>query len=86
MPGKFHVVDEAAAAGQQRRVFEPRHARAEMFCAHGVSLRCAVAQALRRIERRFDDAGIAGAAAQIAGQCVPHVLLARATDFRATTR
>ena len=35
--GHFHVVDETAAAGQQRRIFEPRHARAEMFCAHGVS-------------------------------------------------
>ena len=35
--GQFHVVDEAAAAGQQRRIFEPRDTRAEMFCAHGVS-------------------------------------------------
>ena len=31
---QFQVVDEAAAAGEQRRIFEPLHARAEMFCAH----------------------------------------------------
>src|SRR5579862_8487571 len=34
------------------------------------------AQALRRVERRFDDAGIAGAAAQIAGQRLAHLVFA----------
>ncbi len=32
--GQFQVVDEAAAAGEQRRVLQPLHARAEMLCAH----------------------------------------------------
>ena len=33
-PGQLHVVDESPAAGNERRVFEPRHARAEMLRAH----------------------------------------------------
>ncbi len=32
--GQFQIVDEAAAAGEQRRVLQPLHPRAEMFCAH----------------------------------------------------
>ena len=39
--------------------------------------RRSAAQALRRVERRLDDPGIAGAAAQIAGERLAHVLLAR---------
>jgi hypothetical protein len=31
---QFHVVDETAPAGDERRIFKPCHARAEKFCAH----------------------------------------------------
>ncbi len=36
--GQPHVVDEAATAGEQGRVFEPAHACAEMFRSHRFSL------------------------------------------------
>ena len=33
--GHLYIVDEAAAPGEQRRIFEARDAGAEMFRAHG---------------------------------------------------
>ncbi len=35
MPGSVDVVDEAAAPGEQRRIFEARDTGAEMLGAHG---------------------------------------------------
>jgi hypothetical protein len=32
---KLHVVDEATAAGEQRRIFEARDTRTEMLRPHG---------------------------------------------------
>ena len=64
--GQLHVIDEAAAAGEQGRVFEPLDTGAEMFCAHRLSPGSAT-KALRGVERRLHNAGITGAAAKIAG-------------------
>ena len=32
--GQFHVIDKASAPGEQCRIFEPRHARAELLRTH----------------------------------------------------
>src|SRR5580704_1057706 len=66
----------ASSAGSSSRV-----TRAPKCFVPIASAPCRVAQTLCRIERRLDDAGIAGAAAEIARQCVPHVLLARRRIF-----
>src|ERR1700741_1397338 len=65
-----------SSAGSSSRV-----TRAPKCFAPMASAPLPVAQTLRRVERRFDDAGIAGAAAEIAGESFAYLVLARRRIF-----
>ena len=72
MPGNFTSSTKQPFPVRRAGSSSRGNARAELLCAHG-SGSLLHAQKPRRVERRRDDAGIAGAAAKIAGQHVAHL-------------